>query len=254
MDKLQVFVNTQFGQIRTMTDENNEVWFVGKDVAEVLGYKNGRDAIKNHVDDEDRADVAIHDGSQNRDMTIINESGLYSLVFSSKLPSAKQFKHWVTSEVLPSIRKTGKYEMPEKVTLKEEVECVEIIARMLNVNEAGKLTMLEGLYKTRNIPTTYLPKYELNGSREIKSATELLKRIESPLNTRNFNLIMMDKGLLEERTRPSSKGDGKERRYKALTEKGLEFGENAISPQNPRETQPLYYSDSFEKLVEQIME
>ena len=83
------------------------MWFVGKDVAEALGYSNTRDALTKHIDNEDRADVAIHDGRQNRSMIIINESGLYSLVFSSKLPSAKKFKHWVTREVLPSIRKTG---------------------------------------------------------------------------------------------------------------------------------------------------
>lgn len=74
---------------------------VGKDVAEVLGYSNSRDALSNHVDDEDKASVAIYDGRQNRNMTIINESGLYSLVLSSKLPGAKKFKRWVTSEVLP---------------------------------------------------------------------------------------------------------------------------------------------------------
>ncbi len=89
---------------------NNEPYFVGNDIAKTLGYSNPRDALSKHVDQEDKiSDVAIHDGSQNRNMTIINESGVYSLVFGSKLPSAKRFKHWVTSEVLPQLRKTGKY-------------------------------------------------------------------------------------------------------------------------------------------------
>ena len=80
------------------------------DIAKTLGYSNPRDALSKHVDQEDKIpDVAIHDGSQKRNMTIINESGVYSLVFGSKLPSAKRFKHWVTSEVLPQLRKTGKY-------------------------------------------------------------------------------------------------------------------------------------------------
>mgnify|MGYP005914516035 FL=1 len=112
-NQLQVFNNVEFGQVRTIV-KNEEVWFVGKDVAEALGYSNTRDALTKHIDNEDRADVAIHDGRQNRSMIIINESGLYSLVFSSKLPSAKKFKHWVTREVLPSIRKTGSYSMKQQ--------------------------------------------------------------------------------------------------------------------------------------------
>ncbi|WP_302486678.1 Bro-N domain-containing protein [uncultured Megamonas sp.] len=91
-NQLQVFYNQEFGQVRTII-KNEEVWFVGKDVAEALGYSNTRDALTKHIDNEDRTYVAIHDGRQNRSMIIINESGLYSLVFSSKLPSAKKFKH-----------------------------------------------------------------------------------------------------------------------------------------------------------------
>mgnify|MGYP003369104941 CR=1 FL=1 len=108
MNNLQPFNNPEFGTIRTL-EKDNEVWFIGKDVAEILGYSNTRDALTKHVDSEDKAGVAIHDGRQNRSMIIINESGLYSLVLSSKLPTAKKFKRWVTNEVLPSIRKHGIY-------------------------------------------------------------------------------------------------------------------------------------------------
>ena len=114
MSNLQVFQNKEFGEIRALEIEG-QPWFVGKDVAEALGYSNTRDALSKHVDKEDKSDVAIHDGSQNRNMTIINESGLYSLILSSKLPSAKKFKRWVTHEVLPSIRKHGAYMTPEKI-------------------------------------------------------------------------------------------------------------------------------------------
>ena len=107
-DQLQIFENEEFGQVRVL-DIDGQPWFVGKDVSSILGYRNGRDALRVHVDDEDKADVVIHDGRQNRSMAIINESGLYSLILSSKLPSAKRFKRWVTSEVLPSIRKHGAY-------------------------------------------------------------------------------------------------------------------------------------------------
>lgn len=112
MSELQVFNNPDFGEIRAV-EIDGEPWFVGKDIAVALGYCNPRDALANHVDDEDKATVAIHDGSQNRNMTVINESGVYSLIFSSKLPKAKQFKRWVTAEVLPSIRKHGAYVAPQ---------------------------------------------------------------------------------------------------------------------------------------------
>lgn len=111
MNELQVFNSPEFGDIRAV-EIDGEPWFVGKDIAEALGYSNPRDALAKHVDDEDKADVAIHDGSQNRNMTVINESGVYSLIFSSKLESAKKFKRWVTSVVLPSIRKHGAYLAP----------------------------------------------------------------------------------------------------------------------------------------------
>ncbi|RWQ69845.1 BRO family protein [Bacillus cereus] len=108
MNQLQVFNNEEFGQVRTVV-QSEDVWFVAKDVAEVLGYNNTSKAIQMHVDEDEKADLPIWDGRQNRNQKVINESGLYSLIISSKLPSAKKFKKWVTSEVLPSIRKHGAY-------------------------------------------------------------------------------------------------------------------------------------------------
>lgn len=106
---IQTFENSEFGSIRIVEIEN-EPYFVGRDVATVLGYSNIRDALSRHVDDEDKNTVVNHDGNRgNPNMTVINESGLYSLILSSKLPTAKKFKRWVTSEVLPSIRKHGAY-------------------------------------------------------------------------------------------------------------------------------------------------
>lgn len=112
---IQIFNNVQFGQVRVIT-KDGEPWFVGKDIAEVLGYSNSRDALITHVDEEDRNTVAISDGKRgNPNQTIINESGLYSLILGSKLPSAKKFKKWVTSDVLPSIRKHGMYATDELI-------------------------------------------------------------------------------------------------------------------------------------------
>ena len=107
MSNLQIFKNPDFGQVRVI-EQGGEPWFIGKDVADILCYSNARKAIGDHVDEEDRNSVTIRDGNKgNPNQTIINESGLYSLILSSKLPTAKQFKRWVTSEILPSIRKNG---------------------------------------------------------------------------------------------------------------------------------------------------
>lgn len=112
MEELKVFENAEFGSVRTTT-VNGEIMFVGKDVAEILEYQNGSRDINRHVDEEDRHKVMLFDGNQNKETIIINESGLYSLILSSKMPNAKKFKHWVTADVLPAIRKTGMYATDE---------------------------------------------------------------------------------------------------------------------------------------------
>ena len=101
-----------FGQIRTMVNEKGETFFVAKDVTDALGYRNASDAIAKHVDAEDRDNIAICDSiGRTRRAMVINESGLYALILSSKLDKAREFKHWVTAEVLPAIRRTGRYEL-----------------------------------------------------------------------------------------------------------------------------------------------
>lgn len=116
--ELQIFSNSEFGEIRTIT-KDNETYFVGKDVAKALGFTNPRDAIATHVFDEDKGVDTIDTLGGKQSMTVINESGVYALVFGSRLESAKRFKHWVTSEVLPSIRKTGSYSKP--LTTSEQI-------------------------------------------------------------------------------------------------------------------------------------
>ena len=183
-NNLKVFTNEQFGKVRVV-EIDGEGWLVGKDVAEVLGYKNLSDALSKHIDEEDKLQIAKHDLQECEDIgtkgaIVINESGLYSLVLRSKLPQAKQFKRWVTSEVLPSIRKHGAY-MTEDVleqaignpdfmigllqTIKEErlekerlqaklneakpmIDFAEIVANtsdIIDMNEMAKLCNKEGL-------------------------------------------------------------------------------------------------------------
>ena len=119
MNELQIFNSEEFGDIRTVTIDN-EPWFVGKDVATALGYKNTADAIGKHIDTDDKLTSQIAIAGQRREVVVINESGVYALIFGSKLDSAKRFKHWVTAEVLPSIRKTGSYQKP--MTVAEQIQ------------------------------------------------------------------------------------------------------------------------------------
>lgn len=138
MNELQVFNNPEFGQVRTLTIEE-EPWFVGKDVAVALGYSVARKAIYDHVDDEDKRGFQIGTPSGEQTMTIINESGLYALIFGSKLESAKRFKHWVTHEVLPAIRKTGTYSINPK-------------ARALTTDDYMKAAQLAATCRNERLP------------------------------------------------------------------------------------------------------
>ena len=124
---IQTFTNEVFGEIRTC-QVNNQIMFVGKDVATALGYSNTRDALSKHVDAEDKGTVAIRDTAYETRVTLINESGLYALILSSKLPQAKAFKRWVTAEVLPQIRQTGGY-IPTRDASGRELSSEEILER-----------------------------------------------------------------------------------------------------------------------------
>lgn len=139
MNSLKVFENPEFGNIRVLTIKN-EPYFVGKDVASVLGYKDTSDALKKHVDSDDKLTRRFADSGQNREMYIINESGLYSLILSSKLPTAKKFKRWVTSEVLPAIRKHGAYLTEQKVEeiLTNPDTIIKLATRLKEEREARK--------------------------------------------------------------------------------------------------------------------
>lgn len=160
-NQIEIFSNNLFGEIRAIR-KDGQPWFVGKDVAEKLGYKNTRDALISKVDEEDKAVVKCDTIKGKQNTTIINESGLYSLVLSSKLPSAKEFKRWVTSEVLPAIRQTGGY-----IPHNEEMSDEEIMARALQVaqktiekkNEQLKLVEEENI-KLAGIIESQKPKLE----------------------------------------------------------------------------------------------
>lgn len=141
----------------------------------------------------------------------------------------------------------------KEISFKEQVECVGVVADILRVNDASKIMMIGQLYKSYELPTEFLPKYEYNGSREMKSATDLLKKYDLGMTARNFNVLLRKQGYLEERTRKSTSNQSGIKKYNALTEKGLQYGENAVSPQCQREVQPMYYADTFEELFKKVV-
>lgn len=179
--ELQVFNSTEFGSVRTAT-VNGEVMFVGKDVADILEYTNTAKAIRDHVDEEDKLTERIVLSGQNREVIFINESGLYSLILSSKMPNAKKFKHWVTAEVLPAIRKHGMYAIDEILEnpdlaiaaltqLKEErerrkqLECQTLIQRQQIAEMQPMASYYDLILQNKNtVPITQIAKdYGMSG-------------------------------------------------------------------------------------------
>jgi prophage antirepressor-like protein len=169
---IQIFTSDIFGEIRTC-QVNNQIMFVGKDVATALGYANTRDALSKHVDAEDKGTVAIRDTAYETRVTLINESGLYSLILSSKLPQAKAFKRWVTNEVLPQIRKTGGY-IPTRDAYGRELSSEEILERA---------DMIVG----RTLRLLNEP------AEDTLTATQVAKTFN--MNTLDFNAVLRDMGI-----------------------------------------------------------
>lgn len=256
-NQIQVFSSPQFGEIRTI-EVDGTPYFVGNDVAAALGYEKPRNAIARYVDAEDalkRGGVSKTTNQygvtteQNVEMTYINESGVYALVFGSKLPTAKAFKRWVTSEVLPSIRKSGSYVSPRRApatqspSVSDRIRAAKFLASFLNLNESSKLLLAKSIADPLGLPTPdYTPSRGV-----LRSCAELLKEHTAPLSPQQFNQRMIQRGYMVELTRPSSKGSVK--KFKSIIGDGLQYGENQVNPNNPKSTQPLYYADKFGELM-----
>ena len=245
---MMIFKNPAFGEVRTIKGENNTPWFVGNDVAKALGYKNFRDALSRHVDEEDKG-VVKHDtlgGSQN--LAIINESGLYSLVLSSKLPQAKAFKRWVISEVLPAIRKDGGY-----IATKADDTPEEIMARALLIAKST-IDRLEQENKRLSLKADHLDKVLLCDqcytttqiAKELDMSVHELyaKLIEKHILFRQSGQYMLYAeyarlGLAKNRTAEEDMKDGTIRvfrPYLVWTEKGRVFIHNLMNQNMPHVT------------------
>lgn len=213
LNSSQVFNNPEFGSIRVVL-KDEEPWFAGKDVAEVLGYKNTKDALANHIDDEDKAIIqrsqitTLNISIPNRGLTIINESGLYSLILSSKLPQAKAFKRWVTSEVLPAIRKHGGYLTPDKVeeTLLNPDTIIQLALQLKEERKRSQMLQkdvdhLQGRIDRTSLP--YMARQRSKATAKDYAVTTVAKLYD--IKRPAFYQLLVDQGWLS--------NDNAERRY-----------------------------------------
>ena len=245
-------------EIRTLMSATGEPLFVAKDVALALGYSEPTNAVRQHCEEGGAIYTPLQTAGGMQEVRVIDESDVYSLIFGSKLESAKRFKRWVTSEVLPSIRRTGAYTAPilSKERMEMDVIFAEAAARMLNLSESSKLGMMAKIAAAHSL-TSMLPSYTVDapkshitagGSSLVTfSATELLRQNGSPMTAAKFNKLAIAAGYLCEVTRPSRSQGLK--KYKAITENGLQFGKNITHPTAPNETQPHYYQSTFTNLL-----
>lgn len=226
MNNLQIFNSPDFGQVRTI-QQNGEPWFVGKDVAEILGYKDTSDAMKKHVDIEDKLTRRFADSGQNREMYIINESGLYSLILSSKMPKAKEFKRWVTSEVIPAIRKTGGY-----IAGSENMTDAEIMAKAVLVAQSTIRQRDQRIKELESDVAAAKPKVLFADAVSASDSTiligdlaKILKQNGHPIGQKRLFNWMREQGYLIKRARAD---------YNSPTQRAMEMGlfkikETAIS-------------------------
>lgn len=251
-NEIQIFNNPEFGEIRT-AGTSEEPLFCLADVCNAIGVKDVS-RCASRLDDDVRQTHPISDRmGRTQQATFVTEAGLYDVVIRSDSDKAAPFRRWVTKEVLPSLRKHGTYSVDgrhfDKIpltpsTVRASLEWVKGVSEMLNLNDSSKLALLGQVAQPLGLPVPdYTPSHGT-----LRPATELLKAHGIKMSAQDFNKLLAEKGYLATLTRKSS--GGKEKRFKSITAKGLSYGENQVSPHNPRETQPLWYEDKFAELLE----
>lgn len=264
MDAVKVFTHPVFGQVRVIDDNaSGELLFCANDVTNALEYSNGRDAISRHVDIRDvvKHDMGVVTGKkadgtdayQTVVTTFINESGVYSLIFSSKQERAKEFKHWVTSEVLPSIRKTGQYSAnAASTTLNEQLQAklafADWSAKFLNLNDASKLDIAQKIGKMVGLDDA-LPQSVNAGTEKpiTHAATDLLKSHNVGISAQAFNRMLELKGVVKHATRPGKRG--KVHSWYVITPAFDKYGQNQQDPKFQQQTQIRWYDATFTELL-----
>jgi len=254
--ELRVFSNAAFGEVR-VTEVDGEPMFCLADVCKVLNLDASQ--VMKRLDD---GVVSIHPTTDAlgrvQNANFINEDGLYDVILDSRKTEARMFRKWITSEVLPTIRKTGEYRTERKGLSKQATEnralyelkmsALRINAEMFNMNEASKLALARKAAKECGV-ADMLPDYV--PSRGVHfSATELLQRHGKEISVRAFNKLLAANGLAEVNTRV--RHNGKVAHFVTLTSKGQYYGENLVNENNPNQTQPRYYEEKFPILLREI--
>lgn len=247
---LKIFENASFGEIR-VAGTSEKPLFCLADLCKAVELSNPS-SVKSRLDEEDVQLLDLHalnytEGTGNTMANFVTESGFYDVILQSSSPKVKPFRKWVTSEVLPSIRKFGSYSVQKpKYSLEDKITWVKGVKEILNLNDVSTLGLLKKIGDPIELP---LPDY-VPSKGILKSATELLKQNGMTISAQAFNLQAIEKGYLETKTRNGSKG--KKKLFKCITEKGKGYGENQVCPNNPNQTQPLWYEDKFKELVEEL--
>lgn len=244
---LKVFSNHMF-EVEAMLDGDVALFDVEL-VAKCLGFtqtKNGKnyvrwETVNKYIDKY----VSQHVGKGD----LIPEPLVYKLAFKASNDVAEQFQDWLAIEVLPELRKTGQYNSNQKKVSKEQFDMqllgVQYASEILRVDETSKIKMLEAVHKTHGVPTTHLPAYV--DEEVTQSITALLKEYGANLTAAKANTLLIQKGILEIKERPSSKSGTKQ--FKSLTSLGLKYGKNLLNPKSPKETQPHFYTSKFKELL-----
>lgn len=264
MNDIKIFNHPVFGQVRVIDDNaSGELLFCANDVTHALEYANGRKAVADHVDSRDilKRDIGVVTGKkadgtdayQTVITTFINESGVYSLIFSSKQERAKEFKHWVTSEVLPSIRKTGQYSANvSSATLNEQLQANLTFAdwaiKTLNINEASKLGWAKKISDKFGLAAELPDAVNAGTEKPIThAATDLLKSHNVGISAQAFNRMLELKGVVKHATRPGKRG--KVHSWYVITPAFDKYGQNQQDPKFQQQTQIRWYDATFMELL-----
>lgn len=229
--------------------------FLANEVAEWIEHSNTTEMSRS-VDDDEKLTSTILRAGQRRECNLLTEDGLYEVFMQSRKPIAKQFKRGI-KQILKDIRRQGyfvspMYQMnstaqPKPLPVKDQLLWVKEVKKIMNLNDASTLGMLQQIAQPLNLPVPdYTPSKGF-----LASATELIERngLKGKITAEKLNNMLRDKGYVEKRTRPSKKGT---KNFHALTEKGLKWGENQVSPHNQKETQIQYYEDKFPQLLQEL--
>ena len=218
-----------------------EPLFLAKDVAEWIEHSDVHKMVAS-VDEDEKLSGTLFLSGQNREAWFLTEDGLYEVLMQSRKPQAKQFKKGV-KQILKTIRRIGSYSTTSEIEAK--MKAASWAADFLNMNDVGRLQLAKSILEPLGLPSPdYVPSKGV-----MHSASELLKRIGSNVSILKFNQKLVEQGFLKEGTR---QGTTKLHKFKVITSKGLEFGENQVSPKNQSETQPRWYDDKFEELLERV--